>query len=193
MTYLIIDTETNGLPQSYHLPVTDLTNWPRLISVAWGLHDEQGKELCRHYALVKPDGYRWNKVAQQIHRITPEQAETKGQPLASVLNQLRPAMERADAWVGHNIDLDYGVIGAEFIRAEQLQPGGVGEFPARPVLCTMDVSAKVTPNREPVRLDELYQLLTGRKMKGMHDASADMLATARCFFGLKQRGYFETS
>lgn len=189
MTYLIIDTETNGLPQSYDLPVTDLTNWPRLISVAWGLYDEQGKELCRHYTLVKPDGYRWNKVAQQIHRITPEQAETKGQPLANVLNQLRPAMEQADAWVGHNIDLDYGVIGAEFIRAA----GRVGEFPTRPVLCTMDASAKITPNREPVRLDELYRLLTGKKMKGMHDASADMLATAHCFFGLKQRGYFETS
>lgn len=198
MTYLIIDTETNGLPQSYHLPVTDLTNWPRLISVAWGLYNEQGKELCRNYVLVKPDGYRWNRVAQQIHHITPEQAETKGQPLVDVLNQLRPAMEQADAWVGHNVDLDYGVIKAEFVRAERLQselhgPGRVGEFPARPVFCTMDMSAKVTANREPVRLDELYKLLTGKKMKGMHDASADMLATARCFFGLKQRGYFETS
>ena len=203
MIYLIIDTETNGLPQSYHLPVTDLTNWPRLISVAWGLYNEQGKELCRHYALVKPDGYRWNKVAQQIHHITPEEAEKKGQPLVDVLTLLRPAMKRADAWVGHNIDLDYGVIGAEFIRAgldgsERLQPGldvpgGVGDFPARPVLCTMDVSAKVTPNQEPVRLDELYELLTGKKMKGMHDAAADMLATAHCFFELKERGYFETS
>lgn len=195
MTYLIIDTETNGLPQSYHLPVTDLTNWPRLISVAWGLYDEKGKELCRHYALVKPDGYRWNKVAQQIHRITPEQAEVNGQPLADVLNQLRPAMERADAWVGHNIDLDYGVIGAEFIRAgldgsERLQPGRVGEFSVRPLLCTMEASAMITPNREPVRLNELYQLLTGKKMKGMHDATADMLATAHCFFELKRRNVF---
>jgi len=198
MTYLIIDTETNGLPQSYHLPVTDLSNWPRLISVAWGLYNEQGKELCQHYALVKPDGYRWNKVAQRVHQITPELAETKGQPLANVLIQLRPAMEQADAWVGHNIDLDYGVIGAEFVRAKSMQsgldgPSGVGEFPARPVLCTMEASAKVTPNQEPVQLDQLYQLLTGKKMKGMHDASVDMLATARCFFELKQRGYIETS
>ena len=190
MTYLIIDTETNGLPQSYHLPVTDLTNWPRLISVAWGLYDEEGKELCRHYALVKPDGYRWNKVAQRIHRITPEQAETKGQPLTDVLKQLRPAMERADVWVGHNIDLDYSVIGAEFIRVEQLQSGRVGEFPARPVLCTMDASTKVTPNREPVKLEDLYELLAGKRMKGMHDATADMLATAHCFFELKRRNIF---
>lgn len=192
MLYLIIDTETNGLPQSYQLPVTDLTNWPRLIAVAWGLYDEEGKELSRqYYALVKPDGYRWNKVAQQIHQITPEQAETKGLSLIEVLNQLRPAMERADAWVGHNIDLDYGVIGAEFVRAEKSWPGCVGEFPARPVLCTMEASKQVTPTHEPVRLDELYRLVTGKKMKGLHDASADMLATVRCFFELKQRGYFK--
>jgi DNA polymerase III subunit epsilon len=191
MTYLIIDTETNGLPQLYDLPVTDLTNWPRLISVAWGLYDEQGQELCRHYAVVKPDGYRWNKVAQRVHGITPQQAETEGQPLVEVLAQLRPAMEQADAWVGHNIDLDYGVIGAEFVRAERLQPGGVGAFPARPVLCTMDASAKVTPNREPVKLEDLYRLLTGKRMTGMHDAMADMLATARCFFQLKQQGHVE--
>ena len=187
MTYLIIDTETNGLPQSYHLPVTDLTNWPRLISVAWGLYDEWGKELCRHYALVKPDGYRWNRVAQGIHGITPEQAEGQGQPLAEVLGLLLTAIEKADVWVGHNIDLDYGVIGAEFIRAERVQPGWVAEFPARPVICTMDASAKVTPNREPVRLEELYKILTGKTMKGMHDATADMLATAKCFFELKRR------
>lgn len=187
MLYLIIDTETNGLPQSYHLPITDLTNWPRLISVAWGVYDEQGKELCRQYSLVKPDGYRWNRVAQQIHRITPDQAQAEGQPLIDVLNRLRPAIERADAWVGHNIDLDYGVIGAEFLRAERAQPGGIGEFPARPVVCTMDASVKVTANREPVKLEELYQLLTGRRMKGMHDSAADMQATAHCFFELKRR------
>lgn len=187
MTYLIIDTETNGLPQSYHLPVTDLTNWPRLISVAWGLYDEQGKELSRDYAVVKPDGYRWNSVAQQIHGITPEQAQKEGQPLIDVLNLLRPAMERADAWVGHNIELDYNVIGSEFIRTGRAWPGRIGEFPARPVICTMDASSKVTPNREPVRLNDLYKLLTGKTMRGMHDATADMLATAKCFFELKRR------
>ncbi len=187
MTYLIIDTETNGLPQSYDLPVTDLTNWPRLISVAWGLYDDYGKELCRHKAMVKPDGYRWNRVAQRVHKIAPEQAEREGQPLAEVLRQLRPAMDLADVWVGHNIDLDYGVIGAEFIRVSKQEVDGVGEFPVRPLLCTMEASAKVTPNREPICLAELYKLLTGKAMKGMHDATTDMLATVRCFFELKRR------
>jgi DNA polymerase III subunit epsilon len=191
MKYLIVDTETNGLPQCNHLPVTDLPNWPRLISVAWGLYDNEGHELSRHYEFVKPEGFLWNKVAQRIHGITPEQAERKGKPLAEVLEQLKQDIEKANAWVGHHIGLDYGVIGAEFIRVQQAQPGRVGELPARPLLCTMEASTRVTGNREPVRLDELYRLLTGRRMKGMHDANADMLATAKCFFELKRRGYFE--
>ncbi|GAB3170581.1 3'-5' exonuclease [Telluribacter humicola] len=190
MKYFIVDTETNGLPQSYHLPVTDLSNWPRLISVAWGLYDEEGHQLNQHYELVKSDGFRWNKVAQRIHGITQEQAERKGKPLAEILEQLRQDVEKADAWVGHNIGLDYGVIGAEFIRMQLAQSARVGELPARPLLCTMEASTYVPGNPEPVRLDELYHQLTGRRMKGMHNASADMLATATCFFELKRRGYF---
>ncbi len=185
MIYLIIDTETNGLPQSYELPMTDTTNWPRLISAAWGLFDGQGRELSRYYSLVKPDGYRWNRVAQQIHQITPEQAAAEGRPVAEVLTQLQLAIEQANAWVGHNIDLDYGVIGAEFVRA-----GRTSEFLPKPVLCTMNASAIVNPNREPVRLDDLYKLLTGRRMKDLHNAVADMEATARCFFLLKAQGLF---
>lgn len=195
MIYLLVDTETNGLPQDYSLSVTDLTNWPRLISVAWGLFNETGKELCRHYALVKPDGYRWNKVAQQIHGISPEQALTDGKPLAELLQQLWVDIDRADAWVGHNIDLDYNVIGSEFLRAGLADDGSrfaTWDQPAWPLLCTMDASAKISPNHEPVRLDDLYQLLTGRRLKGLHNATNDMLATARCFFHLKERGYFKS-
>lgn len=190
MTYLIIDTETNGLPQAYHLPLTDLTNWPRLISVAWGLYNEEGQALSQAYALVKPDGYRWNPVAQRIHGISPAQAEAQGLPLVDVLNQLRPALVAADYWVGHNIDLDYGVIGAEFIRAGRAWPGQLGELPSRPLLCTMAASARVAPGGEPTNLAALYKLLTSRPMKGLHDATADMLATAHCFFELKRRNAF---
>ncbi|WP_373511074.1 exonuclease domain-containing protein [Persicitalea sp.] len=189
MTYLIIDTETNGLPQSYHLPVTDLTNWPRLISVAWGLYDEAGNQLSHNKAMVKPVGYRWNPAAQRVHGITPERVEGEGRPLVEVLNQLEPDIERADAWVGHHVVLDHGVIGAEFLRMGKAL-NRPSEFPTRPQLCTMEASTQVTANGEPVKLDELYRLLMGKTMKGMHDATADMLATAACFFELKKRGIF---
>jgi DNA polymerase III epsilon subunit-like protein len=190
MIYLFFDTETNGLPQSYDLPVTDLTNWPRLISIAWGLYDQTGTQLSEHYAIIKPDGYRWNPVAQRYHRITPQLAAQQGIHLLDALEQLHPALQQADYWVGHNIDLDYGVIGAEYIRAQRINAGWTPSLPLRPRLCTMEASSRVTANHQPVRLDDLYRLLAKRPMKGLHDARADMKATAYCFFELKRRGLY---
>ena len=37
--YLIFDTETTGLPKNYNAPITDTDNWPRLVQLAWQLHD----------------------------------------------------------------------------------------------------------------------------------------------------------
>jgi DNA polymerase III epsilon subunit-like protein len=190
MNYLILDSETNGLPQSYHVPITDLSNWPRLISVAWGVYNEQGHQLSYHYLLVKPDGYPWNRVAQRIHGITQERAEREGKLLVEVLQLLQADIKRADAWVGHNIDLDFGVIGAELVRTGFMRAEQVAEFASTPLLCTMNASKKITINGAPVRLDELYRLLMNKPIKGMHDAQADMLATAECFFELKNQGYF---
>jgi DNA polymerase III subunit epsilon len=189
MTYLIIDSETNGLPQSYHVPITDLSNWPRLISVAWGLFNEQSQQLARQYLLVKPDSFPWNRVAQRIHGITQDRAEHEGKPLVEVLQLLLADIQQADTWVGHNIDLDFGVIGAELVRTGLMPEEQVPEFMATPLICTMDASKKVSPNGASVRLDELYRLLMNKSIKGMHDAEADMLATAECFFELKDKGY----
>ena len=43
--YLIFDTETTGVPHNKTAPLTDLDNWPRLVQIAWQLHDEKGKLL----------------------------------------------------------------------------------------------------------------------------------------------------
>ncbi len=188
MTYFILDTETNGLPQSYHLPIDDLPNWPRLISIAWALYDEAGHQIQRESALVKPNGYRWNRVAQRIHGITPERAGRDGSPLAEVIDRLVPDILRADAWVGHNLDLDYGVVGAEYVRSGAYGTLVENSFRSPTLLCTMEASRKVTADGADLRLDDLYKLLFGKPMKGMHDATADMLATADCFFEMRRRG-----
>ena len=40
--FLVYDTETTGLPRDYNAPMTDSENWPRLVQLAWQLHDEKG-------------------------------------------------------------------------------------------------------------------------------------------------------
>ncbi|MFD2570128.1 exonuclease domain-containing protein [Spirosoma soli] len=183
MTYLIVDTETNGLPQLYELSYTDTSNWPRLISVSWGLYDETGHELSSDSCIVQPDGYRWNREAQRVHGIRPEEAQAYGLPLTRVLTQLSAVIEHANSWAGHFIELDYNVIGAEFVRA-----GRQAEFLAKPTVCTMEASRLISKTGDWLKLDELYALLFNKPMRGLHNAQADRLATAQCFFELKKRG-----
>ena len=55
--FLIYDTETTGLPKNYNAPLTDSDNWPRLVQLAWQLHDAKGKLLSRGNSIVRPDGF----------------------------------------------------------------------------------------------------------------------------------------
>ena len=41
--FLVFDTETTGLPKQYNAPLTDFDNWPRLVQLAWQLHDDKGQ------------------------------------------------------------------------------------------------------------------------------------------------------
>ena len=40
--YLVFDTETTGLPRNFDAPISDSDNWPRMVQIAWQLHDENG-------------------------------------------------------------------------------------------------------------------------------------------------------
>lgn len=52
--FLLFETETNGLPKNGKAPVTEVSNWPRLVQIAWILYDEAGNELERKDYLIKP-------------------------------------------------------------------------------------------------------------------------------------------
>ena len=54
---LIYDTETTGLPRDWNAPISDSDNWPRLVQLAWQLHDANGKLLSRGNRIVQPDGF----------------------------------------------------------------------------------------------------------------------------------------
>ncbi len=39
--YLFFDTETTGIPKNRKAPISDSTNWPRLVQLAWLITDEK--------------------------------------------------------------------------------------------------------------------------------------------------------
>lgn len=186
--YLFFDTETTGLPRDWNAPVTDLRNWPRMIQLAWLLTDVQGRSLSAGNYIIEPKGFRIPPQAALIHGITTERAQEEGVPLAQVLKAFEEALAGASYLIGHNVEFDYNIVGAEWLRMEQRNA-----FFDLPRICTMKSSTEycALPGKYGYKypsLSELYRKLFATGFDGAHSAQADVAACAACFFELSKRG-----
>ncbi len=68
--FLIFDTETTGLPKRDNVPISEVDNWPRVVQIAWQLHDENGNLTEHHNLLIQPDGFEIPYSAEKIHGIS---------------------------------------------------------------------------------------------------------------------------
>ena len=182
---LIYDTETTGLPRDWNAPITDGDNWPRLVQLAWQLHDERGKLLSRGNHIVRPDGFTIPFNSTKIHGITTERAQAEGQPLNEVIASFMADASEAKYVMGHNIGFDVNVVGAELVRLNQ-DPSALTEMA---VIDSKDEGTEycAIPGGRGGKfkwptLTELHQKLFGEGFGDAHDAAYDVAATARCFF-----------
>src|SRR5579859_4593099 len=183
--YLIFDTETTGIPHNKTAPITDLDNWPRLVQLAWQLHDAHGKLLSQHNYIVKPEGFDIPFKAEQVHGISTRRAAEEGRALIQVLHDFENDLAKTSLLVGHNIEFDINIIGAELIRAAlptenflSLQKLDTGL--ASTEFCRLQ--GGLGGKLKMPRLTELHEILFGKKFDDAHDASYDVAATARSFF-----------
>ncbi len=186
--FLFFDTETTGIPANYKAPISDLENWPRLVQLSWILTDSTGKELKIKDYIIKPNGFTIPMESTNVHGISTEIAETEGVLLRSVLDEFVYDLNSADTIVGHNIDFDIKVIGAEFLRTGI----EVDSLLNKPTICTMKSSTdycKLPGNfgyKWPT-LQDLYYKLFGDYFEDAHNSLHDIKATKECFFELKVR------
>jgi DNA polymerase-3 subunit alpha len=185
--YLIFDTETTGVPHNKTAPISDLDNWPRLVQLAWQLHDNRGNLLSSNNLIVKPDGYDIPYKAEQIHGISTKRALEEGSELMDVLAAFIGDLNKTSQLVGHNIEFDINIIGAEFLR-KQLAPeqflnlSRVDTGIASTEFCNL--TGGIGGRLKMPRLLELHEKLFNKGFGDAHDAAYDVAATARCFFGL---------
>ena len=114
--YLIFDTETTGLPRSFTAPITDTANWPRVVQIAWQLHDEMGNLVDQRDFLIRPDGFNIPYDAEKIHGISTDLASLYGDSLSDVLTIFQTVLAKAQFVVGQNLNFDLNVLGCEFVR-----------------------------------------------------------------------------
>ena len=103
------------------------------------------------------------------------------------MEQFARKIDEATALVGHNISFDECIVGAEFERLRMMTT-----LFLKPKYCTMKPSTDYCklPGKKGFkspRLAELHQVLFGSGFDNAHNALADVEATARCFWELKNR------
>jgi DNA polymerase III epsilon subunit-like protein len=163
MRHLFFDTETAGF------------NGP-IMQIAWMVTDSYGEEIESRCVYVRqPFAYELNEKAFEIHGITKAQAD-KGF-LAGFVMDLFEIATYDNKIIGHNVAFDLRMVALNRERLE-MPAYNFGEG-----ICTMKAAkaAKI-----PASLGALHQHLFGCGFESAHDALADVKATARCFFELRQ-------
>ncbi len=185
--FLFLDTETTGLPKKWS---DNPKEWPRIIQLAWRLHDTSGKLLFKASSLIKPDGWVVPNEKFWIDAgLTQERNEKEGVAIDLVLNEFIYLRKQYKYLVGHNINFD-----RKILRGEIMRLGNTDEF-TNEYLCTMMKGTKHCAIPQVGRgglkwptLSELHMKLFGTEAQEMHDAGNDLEITAKCFFEMLRLG-----
>ncbi len=193
MKYLFFDTETTGLPIDFDLPRCFVDNWPRRVHLIWLVTDDQGNRLKTADHIIKPDGFTIPQGASDLHGITTQVALKKGNDLAEVIAEFLNDFRDTDFIVGHNIEFDKNVVGAEMIRM-----GMRDIMDSKLAICTLKSSMDfcAIPNKKGdgfkyPNLQELYIRLFSKPFEDAHNSLSDITATEKCFWKLVQLGVIQ--
>ncbi|MCK5847061.1 MAG: DNA polymerase III subunit alpha [Bacteroidales bacterium] len=183
--FLIFDTETTGLPNSYNAPISDSDNWPRMVQLAWQVHDKEGKLIEVKNYIIKPEGYEIPYDTVKIHGITTERAKAQGVDLIDVLKEFNESVSKCKFVVGHNVEFDNNIIGAEFYRKQILSPlediKSIDTMKLSTDFCAIVGRGK---SFKYPKLQQLHKKLFDTNFEEAHNAAADVEATTRCFLEL---------
>ena len=193
--YLIFDTETTGFPKDYNAPLTDFDNWPRVVQLAWQIHDEKGDLVEVKNYIIKPEGFEIPHGSVKIHGITTERALREGLPLEEVLTLFNQALSKVKTVAGHNVEFDLNVTAVEYLRTgietNLLKLNAVDTKDLSTDYCKLP-GGRGGKYKWPT-LSELHEILFNENFDAAHNASADIQATARCFLELIRLGVINES
>ena len=188
MTYIVIDTETTGLPQKD--PLTrgfcnpkqiDKYENSRLVQIAWIIPERLQKEYN-----IRPDGFVIPASSTAIHGVSHETAMETGRPVQKVLEEMFADIKKykVDKFVAHNCNFDFNIVASELFRAK-LRPH-VNVLGKMKMECTMMKGTPMCklPGRYGYKwpsLIELYWHLHGETMEERHNALYDTQLCYKCY------------
>lgn len=166
---LFFDCETTGF-----------SSQARVVQLAWICQNADGETIGEHSHVIKPDGFDIPEKTTAIHGISTQEALDGGDDLKEVINSFLSYALSADLLVGHNVAFDIRMI------QQELDRGWMHDIKSIESVCTMKKATKFC-GKKP-KLQKLYEKLFCEQFENAHDALADVRATARCYWELKNLG-----
>ncbi len=182
---LFIDTETSGLPKSLDKPYSAVNNWPNAVQVSWCIFTKDGRKIKEKSYFINNNDIQISSGAIKVHGITKHVLKDYGISRKSVLSMLTADITQyKPLLVGHFLELDYHVIGADAYREKMENP-----LQLVPAFCTMVATKHMVKNPAAtfLKLGQLHEILFNQPLQHQHNALSDAMATATCFFELVRR------
>lgn len=194
MYLLFFDTETTGLPD-WRSP-SDADHQPHVIQAAWILADDDGNQIEEWQSLIAP-GPRavMAPEAEAAHGISLERAAAEGIPLSEAWQRFQAIIGKANGIVGHNISFDIRIMRIAGARAAGIKwdcplpnrctmrmATPILNLPPTPKMIAAGFSKPKNPN-----LTECVRFFFDEDHSGAHDALADVRASKRVYFAIKER------
>lgn len=180
--FLIVDTETSGLPKNWSAPYAKENNWPHIVQIAWVIYDDNYQEVKRENHYLSNTGFDIDKAAQKIHNISAEYLRLHGENKEEIMLRFYADIKHYKPLVvGHFIELDYHMVNVELFRM-----GKEDVFKDLSFFCTMKASALYITDAviSHLKLDKFYTILFNEVPENMHNALSDALSAAKIFFHL---------
>ncbi|WP_443939282.1 3'-5' exonuclease [Pedobacter sp. MW01-1-1] len=180
--FLVIDTETSGLPKNWSSPYAKENNWPHVVQIAWAIYNRDFELVKTENHYLQNTGFSIDKTAFSIHGISEAYLQEHGEESREVFNILCADVEKyRPLLVGHLITFDYHMINVELYRL-----GIANIFKDLQLFCTMKASASYVKNpiHKELKLKQFYKTLFNERLESEHNALSDALNTAKIFFHL---------
>lgn len=202
MKWLVLDTETSGLPD--FRAAADAPGQPHVCDLALIYLDEEMKVEREEQFYIQPDGWEIEPGAAAIHGLTEGFLWANGVTIGEALDVYVAAILGGRALVGHNCQFD-----AKMMRGELRRAGIDDMFEETRTICTMRGAAKLpaltgrpvikydaqgrpTRNTGWPKLPDLCRYLDVPLPLNAHGARDDAIAAADCFRAMVALGFDAT-
>ena len=181
--YMIIDTETNGLPitKKYceYPSYNDLEKYDsaRIVQFTFMLCDNNLTELNLHDYIIYAESFNINN--SEFHNITDEISRNDGYNFNTIADIFYKELKKCNYLIAHNIGFDINVIKSELYRRKLYHI--IIELDNKIEICTMKtfkyvVKAKNKFNKiKDPSLKELYEYALKSEMENAHNSKYDVI------------------